>query len=119
VAVGDRVNLVCPTGTLVQLRRIDGTEEAATLAALDSAECLNHTGKPARMRRAAAQQQRGMKVLLQAGDGVDDDGFPVACCSDLRNLPDGNIADMAYVRELSAAEGHQGALTGLASFRAP
>jgi hypothetical protein len=117
--VGDYLSLFGPTGVVVQLRTIEGDEESAKQAALDSIEYIKDTYKSVKMQEPTTLEHRGLTVMQLAGSGVNDEGNPVGFLTYLVALDDGHIAEIWYVVDLADEEGQQAAIKVLDSFRTP
>jgi len=72
-----------------------------------------------KMQEPTSLEHRGMKTMMLAGEGVNEDGNAVGFLTYLIALADGNIAEIWYVVELSDKEGQQAAIKMLDSFRTP
>ena len=117
--VGDYVTLNAPTGAVLQLRTIPGTESAVADATEATVAYLGETFDNVELGEPQDVKQGQVEGSLLIGSGVDDDGQNVAFAIYYIGLPDGNIADIWYAVVEGDKEGHDGAVKILNSFRAP
>ena len=117
--VGDYVTLNAPTGAVLQLRTIPGTESAVADATEETVAYLGETFDNVQLGEPQDVKQGAVEGSLLVGSGVDDDGQNVKFAMYYIGLPDGNIAVIWYAVVEGDEEGNAGAVKILNSFRAP
>lgn len=116
---GDYVTLNAPTGAVLQLRTIPGTDSAVDEAVEASAEYLNETFSKVKLGEPQEIEEGGLSASLIRGTGIDGDRQQVAFAMYFIALPDGNIAEIWYAVVKGDTEGGAGAVKILNSFRTP
>ena len=115
--VGDYVTLNGPTGVVLQLRTIPGTDTAMEDAITASAEYLNETFQNVKLDEPKQIDEKGLTALLVTGAGVDNEDQEVGFAMYYIALNDGNIAEIWYAVIKGDKEGHDAAVKILNSFR--
>lgn len=115
--VGDYVTLNGPTGVVLQLRTIPGTDSAMEDAITASAEYLNDTFKDVKLDEPKQIDEKGLTALLVTGGGTDTEDQEVGFAMYYIALNDGNIAEIWYAVIKGDKEGHDAAVKILNSFR--
>lgn len=117
--VGDYVTLNAPSGAVLQLRTIPGTESAVADATEETVAYLGDTFDDVELGEPQEVKQGQVEGSLLVGSGVDGEGQNVSFAIYYIGLPDGNIADIWYAVVDGDKAGHDGAVKILNSFRAP
>lgn len=115
--VGDYVTLNGPTGVVLQLRTIPGTDSAMEEAITASAEYLKETFQKVKLDEPKQIDEKGLTALLVTGGGVDNEDQEVGFAMYYIALNDGNIAEIWYAVIKGDKKGHDAALKILNSFR--
>lgn len=115
--VGDYVTLNGPTGVVLQLRTIPGTDSAMEDAITASAEYLNDTFKDVKLDEPKQIDEKGLTALLVTGGGTDTEDQEVGFAMYYIALNDGNIAEIWYAVIKGDEKGHAAAVKILNSFR--
>lgn len=115
--VGDYVTLNGPSGVVLQLRTIPGTDSAMEDAITASAEYLNETFQNVKLDEPKQIDEKGLTALLVTGGGTDNEDQEVGFAMYYIALNDGNIAEIWYAVIKGDKEGHDAAVKILNSFR--
>ena len=114
--VGDFVTLTGPTGVVVQIRTVPGTEAALGEAIEAGAEHLGEAFSDVVLDEPQAIEGEHPGSLV-VGHGVNEDGAKVAFAMFYVAIPDGNIAEIWYAVEQGDEAGGKAAEAVLDSFR--
>lgn len=116
--VGDYVTLTSPTGAVLQLRTIPGTEKAMNDAVQENVDYLGETFSNVEM--GEPQELKGkLEGSVITGGGKDADDQDVGFAIYFIGLPDGRIAEIWYAVVKGDQASHKAAVEILNSFRTP
>lgn len=116
--VGDYVTLNAPTGAVLQLRTIPGTEKAMDKAVQENVDYLGETFTDVEL--GEPQELKGkLEGSVITGSGKDEDDQDVGFAIYFIGLPDGKIAEIWYAVVKGDEAGHKAAVKILDSFRTP
>lgn len=118
-ALGDYVTLNAPSGAVLQLRTLPGTESAVADAVSESTEYLNDTFSDVELGEPTEIKDGKIEGSMLLGRGLDEDEQEVGFAMYFLGLPDGRIAEIWYAVVKGDQEGHDAAVKILNSFRAP
>lgn len=117
--VGDYVTLNAPSGAVLQLRTIPGTEKAMDQAVQENVDYLGETFSNVEMGEPQELKHGKLEGSVITGSGKDEDDQDVGFAIYFIALPDGKIAEIWYAVVKGDQEGHKAAVKILDSFRTP
>ncbi len=118
-SIGDYVTLTGPTGVVVQLRTIPGSESALDDAIEENRKYLNETFSDVSLEEPETSKHRGMDMLSVVGAGIDENGEAVGFSIAFFQLADGNIAELWFAVVAGDDAGADAAGKVLDSLRSP
>lgn len=117
--VGDYVTLNAPSGAIIQLRTIKGTEAAVKQAVQDNIDYLGENFDNVELGEPKDLKQGKLEGWVATGSGINEDDDAVGFAMYFLALPDGNVAEIWYAVVKGDQAGHKAALKVLDSFRTP
>jgi hypothetical protein len=117
--VGDYVTLNAPTGAVLQLRTIPGTEKAMNAAVQENVDYLGETFSDVQLGEPQELKSGKLEGSVITGSGKDEDDQDVGFAIYFIGLPDGKIAEIWYAVVKGDEAGHKAAVKILDSFRTP
>jgi len=115
---GDYVSLASPSGVLMQLRAVEGSESVMDQVIAENVQFLEDNFTKVELDAAKdINTEDGLTGSLLQGTAVDSDKKAVNFAIFYVALPDGKVADIWYSAFKGDAEGSKAAVAVLDSFR--